>query len=74
MKAILTLLVSVLLTAAALAQTTDINARLRAMALARDAQSVVQLLEQSRPAADTQSAEWLAGVSWAGRAASHSAL
>jgi thiol-disulfide isomerase/thioredoxin len=31
---------------------------------------VVQLLEQSRPAADAKSAEWLAGVSWAGRAAS----
>lgn len=70
MKPILTLLVSALLTAVALAQTADLNTRLRVMALARDAQSVVQLLEQSRPAADTKSAEWLAGVSWAGRAAS----
>jgi thiol-disulfide isomerase/thioredoxin len=70
MKAILTLLVSALLAAAAFAQTADLNTRLRVMALARDAQSVVQLLEQSRPAADTKSAEWLAGVSWAGRAAS----
>ena len=70
MKSIGVLLASALLTATAFAQTADLNARLRVMALARDAQSVVQLLEQSRPAADTNSAEWLAGVSWAGRAAS----
>ena len=70
MKAIGILFASALLTAAAFAQTADLNARLRVMALARDAQSVVQLLEQARPAADTKSAEWLAGVSWAGRAAS----
>lgn len=70
MKSIGILFASALFTAAAFAQTADLNAQLRAMALARDAQSVVQLLEQSRPAADTKSAEWLAGVSWAARAAS----
>jgi thiol-disulfide isomerase/thioredoxin len=70
MKAILALLASALLTAAALPQTADLNTRLRAMALARDARSVVELLEQSRAEANTKSAEWLAGASWAGRAAS----
>lgn len=70
MKVLLPLLISALLASSALAQTVDLIPRLRAMALARDAQSVVQLLEQSRPSADTKSAEWLAGVSWAGRAAS----
>lgn len=70
MKLLLTLFTSLLLTAVALAQTADLNARLRVMALARDSQSVVQLLEQSRPAADVKSAEWLAGVSWAARGAS----
>ena len=70
MKSIGILLASALLSATAFAQTADLNARLRTLALARDAQSVVQLLEQSRSAADTKSAEWLAGVSWAGRAAS----
>lgn len=70
MKAIVALLASALLTAASLAQSADLNTRLRTLALARDARSAVELLERSRPAADTQSAEWLAGVSWAGRAAS----
>jgi thiol-disulfide isomerase/thioredoxin len=70
MKATLTLFASALLTVAALAQTADLNTRLRVMALAHDAQSVVQLLEQSRHAADTKSAEWLAAVSWAARGAS----
>jgi thiol-disulfide isomerase/thioredoxin len=72
MKAISTLFAATLLAVTSLAQTqtADLNTRLRVMALARDAQSVVQLLEQSRPAADTKSAKWLAGVSWAGRAAS----
>ncbi len=70
MKSIGILLASALLTTTAFAQPADLNARLRTLALARDAQSVVQLLEQSRPTADTKSAEWLAGVSWAGRAAS----
>ena len=70
MKAILTLLASALLAAAALAQTADLNARLRVTALARDAQATIELLEQARPKANTKTAEWLAGVSWAGRAAS----
>jgi thiol-disulfide isomerase/thioredoxin len=40
------------------------------MALARDSQSTIELLEQARPGANTETAEWLAGVSWAARGAS----
>ncbi len=70
MKAILTLLASALLAAAALAQTADLNTRLRVMALAQDSQSTIELIEQARPTANTRTAEWLAGVSWAARGAS----
>ncbi|MDA0206391.1 MAG: TlpA disulfide reductase family protein [Acidobacteria bacterium] len=70
MKTILTVFVSALLAATALAQTADLNTRLRVMALARDAQSTIALIEKERPTANTQTAEWLAGVSWAARGAS----
>ena len=70
MKAILTVFVSALLAATALAQTAGLNTRLRVMALARDAQSTIELIEQARPTANTQTAEWLAGVSWVARGAS----
>jgi thiol-disulfide isomerase/thioredoxin len=70
MKAILSLLACALLAAVSLAQTPDLNTRLRALALARDSQSTINLLEQARPAANTATASWLAGVSWAARGAS----
>jgi thiol-disulfide isomerase/thioredoxin len=70
MKVIPTLFASALLAATAFAQTADLNTRLRVMALARDSQSTIELIEKTRLTANTHTAEWLAGASWVARGAS----